>query len=131
MSEFPDLASLRRPQTPNTFLLAPERFCHNEKPDAVSPVFTIAPGSLFVKFCGLVAANARWRELLHDDDQLALRFVAVTGLLRFRDDIDARVLSGPDGHGAQLVIYSRSRVGYHDLGTNGRRVKALLDRLQR
>ena len=43
----------------------------------------------------------------------------------FRDDVVVRVRATPDG--ARVDVRSASRVGEHDLGTNARRVRALLD----
>ena len=50
--------------------------------------------------------------------------------MRFKDDVDILVLpvEGHD-HQSTLAIYSGSRLGYSDLGTNGKRVNALLTAL--
>ena len=56
---------------------------------------------------------------------LHAHFVAVTRIMRFRDDIDVLLAPTADG-GTQVAIYSRSRVGYSDLGANRKRVKQLL-----
>lgn len=58
------------------------------------------------------------------------RFVAVTPMLRFRDDVDVLILPTVDG-GSTAAVYSRSRIGLWDLGANRARVMRLQPELQR
>jgi len=51
--------------------------------------------------------------------------VARTPILGFRDDVAIRV--SPLRDGARVDMRSASRYGFHDFGTNARRVRALLD----
>ncbi len=52
------------------------------------------------------------------------RYVAVTRLMRFRDDVD--VLIRPvSPQQSRVAVYSRSRVGRSDLGANAARINAL------
>jgi uncharacterized protein (DUF1499 family) len=60
---------------------------------------------------------------------IRVRYVAVTPLMRFRDDVD--VLVHPVSAERSLVaVYSRSRVGLSDLGANSARIEALEQRLK-
>lgn len=71
--------------------------------------------------------DAEHRELPNGDIQL--RYVAVTPIARFRDDVD--VLIRPTGADAsQVAIYSRSRIGLSDLGKNKSRVETLAIQLE-
>lgn len=56
------------------------------------------------------------------------RYVAVTPLLRFRDDVDVliRLVSAEQ---ARVAVFSRSRIGKSDLGANAVRIDALETRL--
>ncbi len=57
-----------------------------------------------------------------------LTAVAVTRLLRFRDDITIRVR--PADSGSRVDVRSRSRVGRDDLGANAARIRRFLRELQ-
>lgn len=125
-----DFESLERPRTPNTYLVAPEGLCRAAVPDEDSPVFAVPQDEMFRRVREAVAAAPRWREVFADASTGALQFVAVSALFRFRDDVDVLVVPGPDGQGAQIAVYSRSRVGYSDLGANRKRVRALMAELE-
>ena len=56
------------------------------------------------------------------------RYVAVTPLMRFRDDVD--VLIRPvSAQQTRVAVFSRSRIGVSDLGANAARIEALQARL--
>lgn len=70
--------------------------------------------------------DAEQRTLPNGDIQL--RYVAVTPIARFRDDVDVLIRpAGPDT--SQVAVYSRSRIGLSDLGKNKSRVEALAKQL--
>lgn len=48
-------------------------------------------------------------------------FVARTKLMRFKDDIDVEIIPLSDNR-SSFIIYSRSRIGYSDMGANRKRV---------
>ncbi|MCI4644745.1 MAG: DUF1499 domain-containing protein [Hyphomonadaceae bacterium] len=130
-----DFSTLERPTSPNTYLLAPEGICQAASPDVLSPRFAESPKELFKLLTRLVRSDGRARDMLEDPDGPAIRFVAVTPLLRFKDDVDIRIYPDQPGGslkkpGARLAIYSRSRVGYSDLGANAKRVSRLIEKLQ-
>lgn len=130
MSLFIDFAQVRPPDTPNTCLAAPEGLCQRAEPDLITPVVRKSPEALYHRLVGMAEQRRDWIELETDPDNLRLVFVARTAFLRFKDDVDILVLPVPglgDGEiGAQIAIYSRSRVGYSDLGANRKRITALL-----
>ena len=69
----------------------------------------------------------RWR--LEASEGGEVRAVRTTRLLRFRDDVTARVTPAPDG--ARLELTSASRVGKGDLGQNPRNIEELVRAVDR
>jgi len=131
--DFLDFENLQRPGSPNTFLVAPEGLCRLAGVDAPAPRFAESPKALFALLTRLVRSGKRVRDMLEDPKARRLRYVEATPLLGFRDDVDIVVLpvdGGEDaGASSTLAIYSRSRVGYSDLGANAKRVRRLLESL--
>lgn len=128
MSDFIHFKSLQRPPKPNTCLAAPENFSLASEADFAPPEFDLSAADLFTKLNDIISADRSFSRLLTDADTLRLKFVATTGLMRFKDDVDIEVI--PLGEGkSTLAIYSRSRVGYSDLGANRKRVTKLIAKL--
>jgi len=88
----------------------------------------MTPRGLFSRLTELIASERGWGRIEADAETLRLKFVATTGLMRFKDDVDIEVIPVDEGK-ATFAIYSRSRVGYSDLGANRKRVKELIRRV--
>jgi uncharacterized protein (DUF1499 family) len=117
--------TLKRPDSPNTWLVAPADFAI--KPDAVAPVFDVPVSRLRARFESVVAGTEGAGLVAETTD--AMHVVVTTPLLKFKDDV--RALFVPVGEGKSTVaLYSASRVGYWDFGTNRRRVENWLERMQ-
>jgi uncharacterized protein (DUF1499 family) len=125
MSELRDLRQLRKTTRPNQFLLAPEGFLETGEPDMVSPVFHLPASELFAALAAVVRSRSNVSDFRQEQDGLRLAYTARIPLFGFKDDVDAEAVRGPGG--SSLAIYSRSRVGYSDLGVNRRRVLALVE----
>ena len=69
----------------------------------------------------LVTAIEQTKGNVEENDGTYLHAVYVTRLLRFRDDVEARL----DASSGTIHVRSGSRVGQHDTGTNRRRVERL------
>lgn len=126
MSGFIKFESLERPKRPNTALAAPPGICSNATPDMDVPVFGERPDDLFARIEAYVAAQRGWHLRDSDAESRQLSCVAITPLLKFKDDVDVQVLELESGEGATLAIYSRSRVGYSDMGANAKRIRKML-----
>lgn len=123
-----DFAAIARPTTPNTYLVCPDELCGAAAADAVAPVFAVSVESL------RDAAFVAWRDELRleqvavTDDGNQIRLVQYTALMRFPDTISVRFIALGDDR-STLALYSRSLVGYSDLGANEARATRWLDRL--
>jgi len=128
MTEFIHFKSLKRPAKPNTCLVAPDDYCLAAQTDFVPPVLEMTGRGLHSKLSELIASNRRFGRIETDADQLRIKFVATTGLMRFKDDVDVEIIPLDNGK-TTFAIYSRSRVGYSDLGANRKRVEKLISQL--
>ncbi|MFP4125509.1 MAG: DUF1499 domain-containing protein [Alphaproteobacteria bacterium] len=125
--DFVDLATLERPSSPNTYLVCPAERT-TAAVDREPPVYALAPGEL----------ERIWLDVLADEPRLSRRatqperrrhlFVQRTAVFRFPDVVQLEVLDLPPD-GATLCLYSRSLVGYADLGANRARVEDWLARI--
>ncbi|MDJ0922674.1 MAG: DUF1499 domain-containing protein [Henriciella sp.] len=129
MPDFISFKSLQRPAKPNTYLVAPDGLCLASEPDQISPELDLSPEDAFSRIETIVETENNWIDLHTDPSEFRMRFVARSPIMRFKDDVDIAVLPSATGTGSQLAIYSRSRVGYSDLGANRKRVESLLEKL--
>ncbi len=128
MNDFLDFKTLRRPKSPNTYLVAPAGFADHAGPDEAAPIFECSAEQLFSQVEALIAARKDWRLKASDPQTGRISFIAVSKLLKFKDDVDIAVL--PVNGKSTLAIYSASRVGYSDMGANAKRVKQILAGLE-
>lgn len=111
-----DFASLTRPSSPNTFLMAPEGLC-KAKVDRAPPVFEVSPGKLRQAFLSVVIAQPRVSHTLADEPELYDDFVVRSALFGFPDLVSVQFLASGKGR-STLALYSRSVYGRSDLGVN-------------
>ncbi|MEM1391110.1 MAG: DUF1499 domain-containing protein [Pseudomonadota bacterium] len=134
MTDFLDFKTLTRPESPNTYLVAPDGLCDQASPDGAPVEFDKSARGLFSTLAEMIAQERRWTEVIADPDQLRFKFVAKTTVMGFKDDVDIMIIEpeadvGSGRNTATLAIYSRSRVGYSDMGANRKRVNKLLQAL--
>jgi uncharacterized protein (DUF1499 family) len=120
-----DFATLDTGPKPNTFLVLPEGFEAAAEPDLKSPVFEVEPARLLEAFKETALAAPRTAVVREGDGQIEL--VQRSAVFRFPDYITAQ--AAPAEGGSALCIFSRSKIGYSDLGVNAKRIKAWLEAL--
>jgi uncharacterized protein (DUF1499 family) len=76
-----------------------------------------------------VARDLGWRIAEADPAEGRIEAVDRTFWFGFRDDVVIRITEAEDGR-TRLDVRSASRVGRSDLGTNARRIRDFLTRLQ-
>lgn len=130
MTDYLDFSTLTRPPKPNNYLLAPPGLCQAAEPNAASPKFSETPRHVFSRLSEIISSERQWIDVRSDPDKLRIAFIARTPLMRFKDDVDIQILP-PEGDSGetQIAIYSRSRIGYSDLGANRKRVAELVHKL--
>jgi len=129
MTDFISFKSLKRSTKPNAFLLAPVDFCLASKPDKASPFIPAPPDALFRQVQDIIANQKRWGDVKADPTTRQIRFIAKTPLMGFKDDVDIQVIAGETENTSTIAIYSRSRVGYSDLGANHKRVDGIMTQI--
>jgi len=130
MTDFIDFPTLERPKSPNTYLLASAGLCEHATADQPSPHYSASPEEVFATCLKVIESRKDWTLAASDPAGGKLRFISTSGLMRFKDDLDILVIPGnTDEGGSRLAVYSRSRLGYSDLGANAKRVGALLSAL--
>lgn len=108
------------PQTPNYYLLCPQKYC-NVTPTAYSPVYPVSAEDLFNDFNQIIATQPRIQFVNNIPEQGEFILVAKS-VFGFTDDILVQFIALSDTT-STLAIYSRSRYSFIDLGANKRRVE--------
>lgn len=124
-----DFNAIRLPSTPNYFIAGPENTFPNLPIKMTTPKFGCSVGKL--------RSTSRDTWLRRDTVELAAEYddppqdcyVHRSEILRFPDMISVQFVE-LDKHQSSLIIYSRSQVGYSDLGANKQRVKKWLKDLE-
>jgi Protein of unknown function (DUF1499) len=91
-------------------------------------VLALPPKEAFALAEARARAQSGWNVRRVEPGQGMLTAVAVTLLLRFKDDITVRVR--PQAAGSRVDVRSRSRVGRDDLGANAARIRRFFRDLQ-
>jgi uncharacterized protein (DUF1499 family) len=116
--------TLKRPDSPNHWLVAPADFV--VKPDTVAPVFAV-PVTALREACKAVVQQAKGAAIAAETDD-GLHIVVTTAIFEFKDDVHVQFIRLSPRQ-STVALYSASRTGYWDLGTNRRRVEDWVTRI--
>lgn len=130
MPDLLDFTTLKLTSRPNQHLVAPEDLCQNAKPHGISPVYPVSPENLFEAWQRILEAAPRTRIKTINEPGLEIEAVQQSVLFRFQDRINFAAFSAGKDR-SRLAVYSRSLVGYSDLGANRTRVRGWLELLKK
>lgn len=120
--------NLVRPDKPNQFLVCPDGYCKLTVPDRVSKAYPVAPDILLSAFRETVVGMKTVR-VINNPEPDDFRFVDRTSFFKFPDTVSVDVVPSEKGT-SMLAVFSRSQIGYSDLGVNEKRVERLLKALE-
>jgi uncharacterized protein (DUF1499 family) len=125
---FADFDDLNVPTSPNTWLVAPLDF-GPAKPDATAPVFDVPAQRLAQAWISVVESEPRTKILALSGDGLLIEAEQRSAVFGFVDRISTRLIALEPTR-STLVAYSRSQVGWWDIGANRRRLQLWLAKLK-
>ena len=118
-----DPASAARTGKDNDYLIAPPGLTA-ATPDGEFAWRDIDARALLFLFDSIAMNSSGTRHLVMDDEGLTITYVHASAVFAFPDYISVRAVESDQG--AALIIWSRSRFGYSDLGANKARVESWL-----
>ena len=108
-----------RTDRPNDFLVCPAGYCENA--NATASVYEIDADGLFERWLAVIGQAPRTRIVGVDPDQRLVHAEQRSQIFRFVDTALVRVVEVDQG--ASFVAYSRSELGYSDMGVNQERLE--------
>jgi|GEM_PF-1654024 len=117
--------SLQRPSSPNHWLVASEGPCAAIA-DEPAPVFAAPAGVQARAWADWIARQPRARVRWVSSDGMKIEATDRTPVFGFTDHLSIAVLPLAGGR-STVAVYSRSAIGYWDLGMNRARVRNWLD----
>ena len=121
-----DFAALELTSKPNQFLVLPDGFTARSKAHYTSRVWRGTDQATLLANFKSVALDAPRTEVTNENDS-QVELCQKSALLKFPDFITAEAVEVPGG--SALCVYSRSKLGYSDLGVNAIRIQGWLEQL--
>lgn len=109
--------AVARTGQPNDWLICPQDLCANA--DAQAPVFAIPASALQARITEVMAARPNATAVA------ANRWVERTAIMAFPDTVQVDAIALGDSQ-STIAAYSRSLIGYSDMGTNRARLEAIV-----
>jgi len=111
--------------SPNQYLVAPVGLCQNAKPHLESPIYAMTAEALEDLLSEKLLALPRTKEAMRSAEDGQRAFVQRSALIGFPDTLIFQTFEVDEGT-SSLAVYSRSHIGWSDMGVNKRRVCDLL-----
>lgn len=116
-----DFSTLNRSENPNNWLIAPASFTA-AKADETAPLFDRPADAMASAWVRVIETQPRTKILAVSADGLQVEAEQRSALFGFVDRISARFVPVQAGT-STLIAYSRSQVGYWDMGVNRERLR--------
>lgn len=114
--------------SPNQYLVAPEGVCQNAQPHLISPTYEMTAEALEDVLALKLLALPRTKEAVRAAGDGQRAFVQRSALIGFPDTLTFQTYE-VGAQTSSVAIYSRSHIGWSDMGVNKRRVSDLLAQL--
>lgn len=114
--------------SPNQYLVAPEGLCQNVQPHLISPTYEMSAEALEDLLAAKLLALPRTKEAVRAAGDGQRAFVQRSALIGFPDTLIFQTYEAGT-QASRVAIYSRSHIGWSDMGVNKRRVNDLLAQL--
>ena len=124
-----DFSTLERRKSPNDALACPPGKFKAES-DISSPTFSINAAGLRAAMDQVIASEPRVTKVASVEEGQSERYIQRSALLRFPDTVVVHYFDLP-GEKSTLAIYSRSQLGYSDMGQNKARIERWLKKLRK
>lgn len=129
-----DFGSLVRPSSPNSYLVSPappaSGYYHiTVAADEMAPEFDVSAAKLTETWVDVIGKEPRVTVVTVSEDGQQVEAKQASAVFGFVDDVSFRAIPIADDR-STFVAYSRSRVGYWDLGANKSRLSRWLEALE-
>ena len=115
-----DFKTLRRTGKPNDYLVA-DVDCLSAKPDRPALILPKPAPAVATAIIEVATSLPRVKLEYHDQATQMLQFTEKSKLFGFIDDIFLKIVPLENQTSCRVLYYSKSRVGYSDMGVNRRR----------
>ena len=122
-----DPTTIERTGRPNDYLVCSEGKCSALR-DAAAPSFDMPVEQLHAQWLELIQALPRVRVVAFDANTGLIHAEQRSKIFRFVDTILIKTME--ENGRASFALYSRSELGYGDMGVNKARIESLLAELQ-
>jgi putative lipoprotein len=129
MPSLTDFDHLERPDSPNHWLIGPADSFAALNPDQPSAVFSVPAARLAAAWLETASEQPRVSIVARSDDRLQIEAEQRSRVFGFVDRVSFRAIA-LDSTTSTFIAYSRSQLGYWDLGVNRRRLEDWLTLLQ-
>lgn len=124
-----DLLSITRVEKPNDALFCSQGLCEGVRVDKVLPNIEMSPAALIAALDEAARKHSPRIQRVDDGSEpTRARYITRSNLMRYPDTAWLQTVKMPDGS-AGIIAYSRSQLGYSDLGANKARLEMWLSHI--